>query len=298
MDNYFEYTIRVFDRCRTTFNHRPYARREEWNQTFRAAIQSFLRQTQEQFETQPHDTWTSVPMAAPQPLMPHNIHAFPQTQGPLGYHDCSNELQRQTDRLGVGGMPLTSQGQQANYNPHAFLKPQDSFNISRAQNCSSQTSMRSGASSTSNIDIDTFATPGTSQDGHLDVANHMTSSTSSSLFLPPQAGASRKSGHPSFEPPETILPDQRRPTAPHNITTPMEISQPKLTVDPVLLNPMSWDRRTATSQESPIFSESIVYGELGNQRTWGWPSSYYGLHSANAHYQSDPPESWDPSQDS
>lgn len=299
MDNYFEYTIRVFKTCRTNFNHRPYTRREEWNHAFRAAIQNFSGPTQGHSEAQQQgSTWTSAPMDAHQPLMSGDMHAFSQTARPLGYQYSPNELQRHTDRHGVDSMSMASQGQQINYTPTTFLKPQVSLSLSRGRDCSSQTSMRSGASSTSNVDMDTVPTPGTSQDGYLDVANHTTaSSTSSSLHLPPQAEASRKRGRPSWEPPETILPDQRRPTAPHNITTPVDLSRPKVAVGPTMFNSVSWDGGVTPSHVPSAFSDTNVgYGELGDQGTGGWPGSYYGLDATHVHYQPDPPENWDPSQ--
>lgn len=246
-------------------------------------------------------------MVAPLPTMPrNNMEAFPQAHESLGCHYHVNELPMRPYQAGVGGVVMPGQGHRTNYHgnqAYALLKPQTSAHLFRAQNCSSQTSMRSGASSNSYVDIDNLPTPGTSHDGHLDVAN-AASSASSSLYLPPQAELSKTGGgHPSLELPETIPPDQRRSSAPHNIihSTPVELLRPKLTYhDPPVVHSLTWDGRVHyNSQGTSHFAESMGYaGELlADQGTSSWPGSYCDRNPAGIEHPPEGPENWDFSQD-
>lgn len=308
-DNHFGYIIDVFEKCRVKFNHQPHARRTEQDEKFRTASENLLRQTQSPLQAQRQGNWTSAPVVAPLPTMPHNnMEAFPQAQEFLGCHYHVNELQMRSYQASVGGISMPGQDQRPNYHSNqacALLKPQISAHLFRAQNCSSQTSMRSGASSNSYVDIDLLPTPGTSQDGHLDVAN-TASSASSPLYLPPQAepGKTGGGGQPSLESPETVLPDQRRPFAPHNIvyTTPVDrLSRPKLAYrDPPVVHSVAWDGRVhCNTQGASHFAESMGYAgeQLADQGTGGWPGSFCDLNPAGIEHQPEVPESWDFSRD-
>lgn len=282
--NHFEYIIDRFETCRRSFNHQPCIRRSEQNEKFRAATGDFLRQTHRPFPAQQQGHWPSARMAAQQPTLLHNSDAVAHDQGSSGGHYQGNEAQGYSFQTGVGGVLVASHGQAMHQNTHSFLRPQ-AASAFRAQNCSSQASMRSGASSTSVVDNDVlFPTPGTSQDGRLDIAN-ATSSASSSLYLPPNAEVSKTKEPPQFEPAESILPDQRRPSAPHNIAMPVEPSFSHVATEPFVTGSMSWDGRVLFSARTapPNFDESITHG-------------HPGLHSTVDAYNSEGPESCDPSQ--
>lgn len=206
-------------------------------------------------------------MVAPQPTLSHSVEAFPQAleSRSLGYHDHVNEPQMRRHEAGVvGGIStMPGQGQRTTHlhqhgnQTHTLLRPQLSAHVFRAQNCSSRTSMRSGASSNTYVDIDAFPTPGTSQDGHVDVATSGASSArSSSFYLAPQAEPGKTSvgggGPPSLEePPETYLPDHIGGTrAPGELL----LSHPKQLsyCEPPVVHSVTWNGRVVQDYSSPL----------------------------------------------
>lgn len=277
-------------------------RRDEQNERFRAVTEHHLRQTQGSLRVRQQNSRISAPMAAPQPIMSFHTGIFSNTQASSSHLYPGKGVQTHSYQTGFSGATMASHGQAASYDAPPFLMPETahrtSANSIRTRDCSSRTSMRSGASSASHFDNDTFLTPGTSQDGHLDISN-TASSTNSSLYLQPQVESGKHSCYPSFEPVETILPDQRRPSAPHNITTPVEPSHSELSVHPLVEKSVAWNGRLVTSQETSNTVESMMmYGELADHDAGIWPASYQTLNEpASTEYQPGFPENWDFSQD-
>lgn len=127
-------------------------------------------------------------MTAPHPSLSPEMGAFPQLQAPLHGHFQRNELQSHFSQARAGRASMTTtttttpinHGQPPHPYTYPFLRPSPAYptsaNSFRNQNCSSQNSMRSGASSVSFPDADPFLTPGTSQEGLPDTANHPFSS--------------------------------------------------------------------------------------------------------------------------
>lgn len=268
-DNHFGYIIDVFEKCRAKFNHKPHARRTERDERFRAASENLLRQARgPPLASQRQDTWPSAPMVAPQPTLPHSVEAFPQAleSRSLGYHDHVNEPQMRRHEAGVvGGIStMPGQGQRtAHLHQHgsqthsSLLRPQLSAHVFRAQNCSSRTSMRSGASSNTYFDIDAFPTPGTSHDGHVDATTSGASSArSSSLYLAPPAEPGKTGvgggGPPSLEPPETNVPDNiggtRAPAELSLLSRPKQLSY----CEPPVVHSVTCNGRVVQNCISPL----------------------------------------------
>lgn len=266
--NHFEYIIQTLEKSRDRFNHRPYVRRTEQSERFRTATENLLQQVQGSSHTRQQDRWAASSLTAVHyPAISSNTNPCQQIHELSSFQHHRDELQRGPDQNISGEVGMLGQYQQNPYNPHAFLKPQAtcrvSANVFRAQNCSSQTSMRSGTSSNSFVDIDAVLTPSTSQDGHFDACNG-TSSASSSL-------------HQKHDPASSL---------------------PVLTIDPMMMHPVAWDGRiTYQPQGSNKFSVSLRQGDMAEQDTGSWPGSHYGLNPVTIEPQPEVPETWGFSQD-